>query len=510
MTNAVVEAVTGGGGTLVDLLLAGRPDAVAVRGPAGVLSHGDLDAASELLARQLVGAGVAVGDRVAFQVRKSTSVVVLHLALLRCGAVQVPVNPDYPEPEARGLLEDADPVLVVRDPGCPDVAGPWRTVTLDGSGQGSLTLLPSGSGPLPEVRATDGAAILFTSGTTGRPKGALLTHDNLVANARTLIEAWGFTESDHLAHILPLFHTHGLFVALHCALGSGASLTLHPAFDVEAVVDTLVGSPRATVLMGVPTHYARLLDSPRFTADSLAHLRLLVSGSAPMTPALHEAVRRRTGLEVLERYGMTETSILTSNPLVGVRKAGSVGPPLPGVDVRVVPTDDGGDGGVGAVEVRGRTVFSGYWRRPELQREIFTSDGWFRTGDLGRRDDDGYLHLVGRSKDLVISGGMNVYPADVEAVLDAIAGVRESAVVGLPDDDLGERVVAVVVLVADPRTDVLVPEKIRQACRGQLAGYQTPKQVVVMQQLPRNAMGKVDKNVLRETLSGTQGVMPGE
>jgi malonyl-CoA/methylmalonyl-CoA synthetase len=495
-------------GTVHDLLLSapGREDAVAVSAPGVALCRADLDAESGRLAQQMAAAGVGVGDRVLFQVRKSPAVVVLHLALLRCGAVQVPVNPDYSEDEVRRLLENADPVLVVRDPDCPEVPGRWSTVTLDTTGHGSLFDLPASPVALPDVTPSDGAAILFTSGTTGTPKGALLTHANLAFNARTLVEAWGFEPHDHLVHVLPLFHTHGLFVALHCALASGAAMTLLPAFDVEQVIDALSGDPGGTVLMGVPTHYSRLLDSRRFDADHLQSVRLLVSGSAPMTPALHEAVRQQTGHRVLERYGMTETSMITSNPLVGTRKPGSVGPPLPGVEVRVVqpggsPGEDGGRG-VGQVEARGPNVFGGYWRRPDLHAEAFTMDGWFRTGDLGRLDDEGYVHLVGRSKDLVISGGFNVYPADVEAVLDAIPGVRESAVVGLPDDDLGELVVAAVSVTDDSGLD---PVQIRDACRRSLAGYQTPKQVVLVAELPRNAMGKVEKNVLREHLVG-----PGE
>jgi malonyl-CoA/methylmalonyl-CoA synthetase len=486
---------------LHDLLLgSGRPTDVALRFAGGQLSYGDLDHASATVARRLIGAGVSVGDRVAFQMHKSAHVVVLHLALLRCGAVQVPINPDYPEPEVRRLLHDADPVLLVRDPGCPVVHGHWASVTLDHDGRGTLLDLPAAAVGLPQVTPADGAAILFTSGTTGRPKGALLTHANLAVNAQVLIERWGFSEHDHLVHALPLFHTHGLFVALPTALGSGAAVTLLPRFDVESVVDALVGPP-STVLMGVPTHYARLLDSSRFDADHLSGTRLLVSGSAPMTPALHDAVRRRTGHRVLERYGMTETSMLTSNPLHGERRPGSVGPPLPGVEVRMTePTATGQ--AAGEVEVRGPNVFGGYWRRPELQDEVFTPDGWFRTGDLGRFDDDGYLHLVGRSKDVVISGGLNVYPSDVETVLDAMAGVRESAVIGLPDDDLGEQVVAVVVADDGAQLD---PDEVRRLCRRDLAGYQSPKRVVVVTELPRNAMGKVSKAALRERLVGRDG-----
>jgi malonyl-CoA/methylmalonyl-CoA synthetase len=459
-------------------------------------TYAELDVGSRRMARQLMGHGVTKGDRVLFQVHKSPMVVVLHLALLRCGAIQVPVNPDYSQSEVSGFLADSAPTVVICDPEMPHIEGPWSTLTLDSAGAGTLLGLPANDDALPTISPSDGAAILFTSGTTGQPKGAYLTHENLVCNAVTLIVAWGFTADDHLLHVLPLFHTHGLFVALHCVLGSGASLSLLPRFDVDALFHALRAEPPPTVLMGVPTHYSRLLDDAKLTAATVDHLRLFVSGSAPMPPTLHEAFTARTAHRVLERYGMTETSMLTSNPLHGTRKAGSVGQPLPGVDLRIrrepYVSDD-----VGAVEVRGPTVFGGYWQRPDLQAEVFTADGWFRTGDLGRLDADGYLYLVGRSKDLIISGGLNVYPADVETVLDALPGVRESAVVGVPDDDLGERVVAALTVEA---TSDLDGQQLRELARRGLAGYQTPKAVVVVDELPRNAMGKVEKQVLRRTL----------
>jgi malonyl-CoA/methylmalonyl-CoA synthetase len=350
----------------------------------------------------------------------------------------------------------------------------------------------------PELTSADGAALLYTSGTTGRPKGAYLTHGNLQHNAETLVDAWGFTSEDVLLHVLPLFHTHGLFVATHCVLASGASMVVQSRFDVTAALDEL---PRCTVLMGVPTHYSRLLSDSEFDRDAVRGVRLLVSGSAPMSPQVHERVRRRTGLAVLERYGMTETSMLTSNPLDGDRKPGTVGTPLRGVGLRIVdgngrraPTGD-----VGQVEVKGPNVFGGYWRRPDLDDETFTADGWFRTGDLGRLDDDGYLELVGRTKDLVISGGLNVYPKDVESVLDHVDGIAESAVVGLPDADLGERVVAAVVVEEGAFVD---PQALRATLRDRLAPYQVPKHVTVLETLPRNAMGKVEKTVLRSLLAG--------
>ena len=486
---------------LHDLLIAADrpPDSVALRSVDGaVLTYGELEADSRQLAQQLIGQGIAVGDRVAFQVRKTLKVISLHLALLRCGAIQVPINPDYAESEVHGFLSDAEAAVFIRDPACPDVDGPWSTLTLNENGEGTLCDLAPADAPLPTVHSHDGAAILFTSGTTGRPKGALLTHRNLAHNAVTLIDAWGFTSHDHLAHVLPLFHTHGLFVAVHCALGSGASMTVVPRFEVDSVLDVMTADPPCTVLMGVPTYYSRLLGSPRFSRTGVGAVRLLVSGSAPMAATLHEAVADRTGQHVLERYGMTETSMLTSNPLHGRRKPGSVGLPLVGMEVRIADADTEGEG-VGEVEVRGPNVFGGYWRRPDLHDEVFTADGWFRTGDLGRFDSDGYLFLVGRAKDLVISGGLNVYPADVESVLDSLPGVRESAVVGVPDTDLGERLLAVVVL--EPKTDI-DGDRLRLLSRERLAGYQVPKRIFIVDELPRNALGKVEKSLLRETVGG--------
>ncbi len=485
--------------TLPELFATRTPDLerVFLRGPQGLdVSYLDLDADVRRLAAGLTGSGVQTGDRVVYQVEKSPAVLTLHLALLRCGAIQVPVNPAYVDDEVLGLLADATPTMVIRDPAREVLAGPWQSLTLDAMGNGTAPELATDDDvSMPALVAGDGAALRYTSGTTGRPKGALLTHSNLVHNAKTLVDTWGFTENDVLLHILPLFHTHGLFVATHCVLASGASMVLLPTFDVSSVIEAL---PLSSVLMGVPTHYSRLLADARFNASRARGMRLFVSGSAPMPLTLHAAFETQTGRTVLERYGMTETSMLTSNPLDGIRKPGSVGPPLPGVTVRVV--DDAElplvTGSVGHIQVRGSNVFGGYWRRPDLVHETFTDDGWFRTGDLGAFDSDGYLELVGRSNDLVISGGLNVYPRDVEEVLDALVGVRESAVFGIPDDDLGERVVAVVVAEKDVDLD---PEELRSAARRRLAGYQLPKRIVMVESLPRNAMGKVEKAVLRET-----------
>lgn len=459
--------------------------------------YADLWAQVDVMRAALAALGVRQGDRVAYQVDKSDAVLTLHLALLASGAVQLPLNPTYPDAEVQALLADAEPSLVVRDPARGPVGGPWRSATMGLDGAGTFLDAagdPSQTPAAPELASDDGAALLYTSGTTGSPKGVHLTHGNLQHNAESLVDAWGFNEDDVLLHILPLFHTHGLFVAAHCVLASGASMVLLPAFDVDAVLDAL---PSCTVLMGVPTHYTRLLADPRFDRDSAHRLRLMVSGSAPLSPEVHRQLAERTGLSVLERYGMTETSILTSNPLEGVRKPGLVGPPLRGVDVRIgAPRVDGE---VGPVEVRGPNVFSGYWRRPDLIDKTFTADGWFRTGDLGRFDADGYLELVGRSKDLIISGGLNVYPRDVETAIDAIDGIVESAVVGIPDADLGERVVAVVVVQDGVAVD---SDELRAALRRRLAPYQVPKHITALPSLPRNALGKVEKTVLRDLIVG--------
>ena len=479
-------------GSLLDLFQERRAhdDAVAVRAalPGALLeepvTYGDLDARSAAMAAALVAAGVRPGDRVAVLVPKSPDAVALHLACLRAGAVHLPMDPGATDDEVGYVTADAEPALVVRDVADLDVdpvaARDWEDVPRE---------------------ADDPAALLYTSGTTGRPKGALLSHGNLAHNARTLVDAWGFTASDTVLHVLPLHHTHGLFVALHCGLGSGSAVLLVGRFDAAEAVALM---PRCTVLMGVPTHYVRLLAEPSFDAASTATLRLMTSGSAPLPPPTHAAVRARTGHVVLERYGMTETSILTSNPLSGERRPGTVGLALPGVGVRAVDDADlpvAADV-VGAVQVRGPNVFAGYWRRPELQTVDVTADGWFRTGDLGSLSADGYLSIVGRSKDLVISGGLNVYPKEVEAVLDELPQVRESAVVGLPDPDLGETVVAVVVAAEGVGAGDLDLEAVRAACRSRLAAYKLPRRVVVVPELPRNAMGKVEKARLRALLGG--------
>ncbi len=484
---------------------AGHGERPAIQVPGGrCWSYAELEDESARIAGFLRGLGVAPGERVAVQVDKSPQALFLYLACLRAGLVYLPLNTAYPERELDYFLADAEPAVVVCRPESCELLerlaasrGVGHVLTLDGAGGGSLAAGARAAEPLAEVVACGGeecAAILYTSGTTGRPKGAMLSHANLAANALTLHRVWGFRPGDVLLHALPLFHTHGLFVACHCALLNASPMILLERFDPRAVIEQL---PRATVMMGVPTFYTRLLAEPAFGAEPCRNMRLFISGSAPLLEQTFHEFRERTGHTILERYGMTEAGMVTSNPLDGERKPGTVGPPLPGVSLRVV--DETGQplppGKVGAIEYRGPNVFKGYWRRPEKTAEEFTADGYFRSGDLGLIDEDGYVVIVGRSKDLVISGGYNVYPKEVEVVIDALEGVAESAVIGVPDPDLGERVTAVVV--ARPGA-ALSEEGIIAAVRPQLAGYKVPKRVHLVAELPRNAMGKVQKSELRE------------
>ena len=456
-------------------------------------------------AAALKGLGVAPGDRVAVQVEKSVEVLLLHFGCLAAGAVYLPLNTAYTDAEVAYFLEDAEPALVVCRPSAREGlepvarnAGVRHLETLDADGTGSIAALadasPAAAGPV-ERRQGDLAAILYTSGTTGRAKGAMLSHGNLTANAEALAEVWRFTPEDVLLHALPIFHTHGLFVATNTCVMAGASMILLPRFEVPEVLRRL---PEASVLMGVPTYYARLLQAEGLTRDRVRHVRLFVSGSAPLSAELHREFEARTGHAILERYGMTETGMITSNPYDGPRRAGTVGLPLPGVEVRIAEPATGAPlpaGEVGVVEVRGPNVFKGYWRQPEKTAAEFRADGFFISGDLGRIDEQGYLELVGRDKDLIISGGLNVYPAEVEAALDALPEVFESAVIGVPHQDFGEAVTAVVVLRPGRQ---LTEADVRTRLVGELAGYKVPKRVLFADELPRNAMGKIQKTTLRE------------
>ncbi len=457
-------------------------------------------------ANALVALGVEPGDRVAAQIDKSTDGIVLALACLRAGAALLPLNTAYTLGELEYFLGDAEPALTLCRPellpsvrrlvdklGLPEVESLGHA--RDGTFAEKIASAPADFATIPRAQ-NDLAAILYTSGTTGRSKGAMLTHENLSSNALTLVESWRFTSADRLIHALPIFHTHGLFVAVNVALLSGATMIFHNRFEPDAVVAAM---PWATSLMGVPTFYTRLLDHPGLTREACANMRLFVSGSAPLLAETHAAWRERTGFAILERYGMTETNMITSNPYDGERRAGTVGFPLPGVNVRIGEAESGAPvapGGIGIIEVKGPNVFRGYWRMPEKTAQEFRPDGYFITGDLGQVDSDGYIHIVGRAKDLVISGGFNVYPKEIEDHIDAIDGVLESAVIGVAHPDFGEGVTAVVV----PRPGAEVTEAaILSALAGGLAKFKTPKRVFFVEALPRNAMGKVQKAALRET-----------
>jgi malonyl-CoA/methylmalonyl-CoA synthetase len=456
------------------------------------------------MAAALAAMGLVPGDRVASLTEKSADALALYAACLRGGFVVLPLNPAATAAEARYFLEDSEAALLVCDPlregELRSASGPARLLTLAPDGTGTLSHAASRAALLPPVpRGEDDlAALLYTSGTTGRPKGAMLTQGNLLSNARALTDLWRFTDRDVLLHALPIFHTHGLFVAVNVALLSGAGVILMPRFDAAEALRLM---PQATAMMGVPTFYTRLLAEPGLTREAAAHMRLFVSGSAPLLPETHEAFAARTGHRILERYGMTETSMTASNPYDGERRPGAVGFPLPGVELRIAGPDGASvpQGEIGVLEVRGPNVFCGYWRQPDKTAAEFRADGFFVTGDLARIDAEGYLWIVGRAKDLVISGGFNLYPREIEAVLDRVPGVRESAVVGVPHPDLGEAAVAV--LACDPGSPP-DREAVRAALDAELARYKHPRHVAVMDELPRNAMGKVQKAVLRERFAG--------
>ncbi|HSH42770.1 MAG TPA: malonyl-CoA synthase [Arenicellales bacterium] len=470
------------------------------------MSYGELDAATARAAAALTALGVEPGDRVAAQVDKSVAALVLYLATIRAGAVFLPLNTGYTSAEVEYFVNDASPALLVCRPESESALQPLaqaagaRLRTLDAGGSGGSwpqAVAEAGSGaPEPAPRdADDLAGILYTSGTTGRAKGAMLTQRNLASNALTLVECWRFNADDVLIHALPIFHTHGLFVAVHCVMVAGASMIFLPRFDAAEVLSLM---PRATVLMGVPTFYTRLLAEPGLDAGATANMRLFISGSAPLLEETHREFQQRTGHAILERYGMTETSMNTSNPYDGERRAGTVGPPLPDVEVRVTDPETGKPlppGEVGQLEVRGPNVFKGYWQMPDKTREEFRDDGFFITGDMGLIDEQGYVSIVGRSKDLIISGGYNVYPKEVENEIDALPGVVESAVIGVPHPDFGEAVVAVVVPEKGARLD---EGSLVAPLADRLARYKQPKKVVFVDALPRNTMGKVQKNLLRE------------
>jgi malonyl-CoA/methylmalonyl-CoA synthetase len=476
-----------------------------VKADGTTLSYGDMLDRTAQMANALVLAGVEPGDRVAVQVEKTVENLLLYLATLRAGAVYLPLNTAYTLTELDYFIGDAEPKLVVCDPakreGLAEVAskrGVASVETLDAKGQGSLidaaAKAPTDFADVPRDD-DDLAAILYTSGTTGRSKGAMLTHRNLASNAETLKDYWRFSDTDILLHALPIYHTHGLFVASNTLMFAGGAMIFLSKFDAGEVMRYL---PKATSMMGVPTFYTRLLRHPGLTRAACAHMRLFTSGSAPLLAETHDEFRAKTGHAILERYGMTETNMNTSNPYDGDRIAGTVGFPLPGVDVRIADPDSGKvlpQGEIGVIEVRGPNVFPGYWRMPDKTKAEFRADGFFITGDVGKIDERGYVHIVGRAKDLIITGGFNVYPKEVESEIDALPGVIESAVIGCPHPDFGEGVTAIVVL----KKDSIADEKAVIAnLEGRLAKFKLPKRVIFVEDLPRNTMGKVQKNVLRE------------
>lgn len=469
------------------------------------ISYGDLIARAGQMANVLVARGVKPGDRVAVQVEKSVANIVLYLGTVRAGAVYLPLNTAYTLNELDYFIGDAEPSLVVCDPAKAEGLAPIaakvkaRVETLGPGGKGSLTdAADKASSEFATVprENDDLAAILYTSGTTGRSKGAMLSHDNLASNSLSLVGYWRFTDKDVLIHALPIYHTHGLFVATNVTLFSRASMIFLPKLDPDLIIKLMA---RATVLMGVPTFYTRLLQNPALSRETTKHMRLFISGSAPLLAETHREWSARTGHAVLERYGMTETNMNTSNPYDGERVPGAVGFPLPGVSVRVTEPETGKElprDEIGMIEVKGPNVFKGYWRMPEKTKSEFRPDGFFITGDLGKIDHKGYVHILGRGKDLVISGGFNVYPKEIESEIDAMPGVIESAVIGVPHADFGEGVTAV--LVCNKGADIS-EAAVLKALDGRLAKFKMPKRVFVVDELPRNTMGKVQKNVLRDT-----------
>jgi malonyl-CoA/methylmalonyl-CoA synthetase len=470
-----------------------------------VIRYREAFALSARYANVLRNKGVVIGDRVAAQVEKSPEAIILYLACLRVGAAFLPLNTAYTTAELEYFIGDAAPHIFVCDPAKQEELAPLcaqhgvaSLLTLGTKGDGTLPELAGDAEdtyPTAAVEASDLAAMLYTSGTTGRSKGAMLTHSNLSSNARTLVDYWQFTRDDVLLHALPIFHTHGLFVATNVILFAGASMIFLPKFDVGVIREQL---PSATTLMGVPTFYTRLVKESWLNRENTNHMRLFISGSAPLLAETHRQWTSRTGHHILERYGMTETNMITSNPYDGERVPGAVGFPLPSVNVRITHIESGEAlpaNEVGMIEVKGPNVFKGYWRMPDKTRAEFREDGYFITGDLGVVDDRGYISIVGRNKDLVITGGYNVYPKEIETEIDGLDGVNESAVIGLPHGDFGEAVTAVVVL--EPGVS-LTEAAVLKALDDRLAKYKLPKRVVFDPALPRNTMGKVLKADLRK------------
>ena len=469
-----------------------------------VLTHSAFLAKVAQIAHAMTALGLKPGDRVAAQIAKSPEALALYGACVQAGLVFLPLNTAYTVDELTYFIDNSGAALIVCDAKSEATLAPVaaklgaQVVTLNADGSGSLSDRAAGQ---PESFDTvarsdeDLAAFLYTSGTTGRSKGAMLTQANLLSNAVTLTQYWRFTDADILLHALPIFHTHGLFVASNVTLLAGGAMIFLPKFDLD---DMIAWMPKATAMMGVPTFYTRLLDDARFTGELTKHMRLFISGSAPLLAETHVQFETRTGHRILERYGMTETNMNTSNPYDGDRRAGTVGFPLPGVELKVTDPDSGKtlpDGEVGQIEVRGPNVFKGYWQMPEKTAAELREDGFFITGDLGKIDEDGYVHIVGRNKDLIISGGYNIYPKEIELVLDEQPGVLESAVIGVPHPDFGETVLGIIVPEKDATPDL---DAMMAAVSQALARFKHPRKLILRDELPRNTMGKVQKNILRD------------
>ena len=467
------------------------------------VSYLELNDASARIANYLLELGASPGERVTVQVEKSVESIFLYLACLRSGLVYHPLNTAYKSSELSFFIENAEPTIVICSTEAVDTyrsivskEGIKAFLTLDSDGSGTLMQEAARFSSNCETRQSKGsetAALLYSSGTTGQPKGIVLSHDNLLKNGETLVNTWAFSSSDQLLHMLPIYHVHGLFVGLNTILLSGASMVWCEGFNAEEAIENL---PNCTVMMGVPTYYTRLLSNSKLKKECCSNMRLFISGSAPLLKETFVNFQDKTGHTILERYGMTETGMNTSNPLDGERRAGTVGLPLSGVTVRVV--DGSGEemtmNETGDIQIKGHNVFSGYWRMPDKSAEDFTEDGFFNTGDKGSIDSDGYLSIVGREKDMIITGGLNVYPREIELIIDEINGVKESAVVGVADLDFGEAVIAVIV----SDGSILDEEKIISLCKAQLANFKIPKRIYFIKDLPRNAMGKIQKNLLRE------------
>ena len=473
-----------------------------------VITHAEFLAKAAQYAHQITAYGLVAGDRLAVQIGKSANALAVYAACVQAGVIFLPLNTAYTGAEVEYFIDNSGAKLVLCDGEkqaditaiCDRLHARLDIMNADGSGSfdDAARHHPTKFDTVDRA-PNDLAAFLYTSGTTGRSKGAMLSHENLLSNSQVLVDHWRFGADDVLLHALPIFHTHGLFVATNVCLLAGCAMRFYAGFDRDLIIRDI---PKATSLMGVPTFYTRLLDDPRFDRDLTKNMRLFISGSAPLLAETHIQFEERTGHRILERYGMTETNMNTSNPYDGERRAGTVGHALPGVEIKVCDPETGAElptGEIGVLEVRGPNVFQGYWQMLEKTREELRENGFFITGDLAYIDDRGYVTIVGRSKDLIISGGYNIYPKEIELILDDQAGILESAVVGVPHPDFGETVVAILVPAqgATPDTDT-----IKTSVEGQLARFKQPRSYQIMDSLPRNTMGKVQKNILREMFKG--------